>query len=421
MNQIRGRTFLQASFWMAATVVGVIAVVYAKLINFILQYYFQTFSAHPYWVSIATPFLFVLAVALVVKISPEAKGSGIPQVLEAIHDIESKKINSENSSLISIRTAVVKVISSFVGFIAGASIGREGPTVQIASSIFAWVGNKVKKNTSYIEPQAYLIAGGAAGVSAAFNTPLAGITFALEEIAEGMFANFRRPVMFSIIFAGIIAQGIVGDYLYFGHPIIPKMTFSVFPQAIAIGLVAGFFGALFARILAQKDFKFAVKQWWLKAFICGVICSLIGFFSNGDTSGSGYEVVRHFMDSDTAQISYSFGIAKFVSTIFSYLSGMAGGIFSPCLSIGAGIGSSLAALAHLTNLKTCAMIGMVAFFSGAVQAPITAVVIVMEMTDEHSLIIPFMIAALIAQALGKLLMPIPLYKYLATQNRTKTT
>jgi len=96
---------------------------------------------------------------------------------------------------------------------------------------------------------------------------------------------------------------------------------------------------------------------------------------------------------------------------------MAGGIFSPCLSIGAGIGYTTAKLFSLFNVKVCALIGMVAFFSGVVQAPLTAVVIVMEMTAENSLIFPFMIAALVAQMIGQLLMPTPLYRYLASQKR----
>lgn len=92
---------------------------------------------------------------------------------------------------------------------------------------------------------------------------------------------------------------------------------------------------------------------------------------------------------------------------------MAGGIFSPCLSIGAGLGLSIAQLAHWESFKACALIGMVAFFSGVVQAPLTAVIIVMEMTDEHMLILPFMVAAFLAQGLGKWMMPIPLYSFLS--------
>ena len=418
-HKIRQQSFIQGSFWLAAAIVGSIAVVYARLITGTLNDYFRLFQEHPYLMSIATPFLFVLATFLVVKFAPEAKGSGIPQVLMAISQNKHRQVEPGENSLVSIKTALIKIISSLVGFIAGASIGREGPTVQISASIFTWVSHRIKNKTLQVDPQSYLIAGGAAGVAAAFNTPLAGVTFALEEIAEGAFSKFKRPVMFSIIFAGITAQAFVGDYLYFGHPAIFKPTLSVIPEALLIGSICGIVGGLFARTLAQKDFQFKAVHWSVRALVCGVICSLIAFFSNGESAGSGYEVVKKFMDQDQGQISMIFGVEKFFSTIFSYFSGMAGGIFSPSLSIGAGVGYSLASLLGFINLKTCTLIGMVAFFSGVVQSPLTAVIIVMEMTDEHTLIIPFMIAAVVAQMIGKLFMPTPLYHYLAFGEKTK--
>jgi H+/Cl- antiporter ClcA len=413
LRKMQEQTFVQGSFWAAAAAVGTMAVLYAHIINKVLKFYITFFNNHSYIVTALTPFMFVLATYIVVKFGPEAKGSGIPQVLEAISNSKSNEFNNKISPLVSIRTAIVKVVSSLAGFIGGASIGREGPTVQISTSIFAWVGYKMKKHSIHISPQSFMIAGGAAGIAAAFNTPLAGITFALEEITDGAFSQFKRPVMFSIIIAGITAQAFVGDYLYFGHPTTPKANLMVLPEALVIGIICGLMGGLFARIIAQKDFKLKFKHWATKAFVCGIICSAISFLSRGASSGSGYEVVKQFMDSEHGQIPILFALEKFLSTIVSYLSGMAGGIFSPTLSIGAGIGYMVATLLNLFNIKICVLMGMVAFFSGVVQAPLTAVIIVMEMTDEHSLIIPFMIAAIAAQLVGKLFMPTPLYHYLA--------
>jgi H+/Cl- antiporter ClcA len=417
-HKYQQQTFIQVSFWSAACAVGMIAIIYAQIINEVLKTYFNFFNNHPYVMSALTPLLFVFATYLVVKFGPEAKGSGIPQVLAAISQTKTNDSTSKISPLVSIRTAIVKILSSLVGFLAGASIGREGPTVQISASIFAWVSHKMKRYSFRIDPKSYLIAGGAAGVAAAFNTPLAGITFALEEIADGAFSQFRRPVMFSIIIAGITVQAFSGNYLYFGHPLTSKPSLINIPQAILIGAVCGLFGGLFARALAQKDFKFNFKNWALKAFVCGVVCSLIALLSNGASSGSGYEVVKQFMDSDQGSFPIFFAVEKFLSTVFSYFSGMAGGIFSPTLSIGAGIGYALASMFSFINLKTCALFGMVGFFSGVVQAPITAVIIVMEMTDEHQLIVPFLLTAVIAQLVGKILMPTPLYHFLAFGDET---
>jgi H+/Cl- antiporter ClcA len=145
-----------------------------------------------------------------------------------------------------------------------------------------------------------------------------------------------------------------------------------------------------------------------------VICAAIGFTTAGRTAGSGYEVTRSFLESaPLTDWPVLFSFEKVITTVLSYASGMAGGIFSPSLSIGAGLGLAAAKLAHLANYKECALIGMVAFFSGVVQAPLTAVVIVTEMTDEHLLIMPFMVAAFIALGVGKWLMPVPLYRHLS--------
>ncbi len=419
---IRTRTLLHASVWIAAIIVGISAVLYAKVIAWTQRVYLDCFQSQPFLLSIVTPVGFLFASFLVRKFAPEAKGSGIPQVLQAIElskessCAKGKATNKDiwQTELVSLRTAFFKVLSSMVGILAGASIGREGPTVQIASSGFAWIGRKVKGHLPQVDFQSYLIAGAAAGVAAAFNTPLAGITFALEEIADGAFGPFRQNVMMAVIIAGITAQALMGDYLYFGHPILPKSNFMVIPEALLIGILGGLLGGAFAKVLAFPKLTRLPEHWLTRAFICGAICAAITLLTHGDSAGSGYEITRKTLESsDLSDANLYFPILKLVTTVLSYLSGMAGGIFSPCLSIGAGLGTSIAKLAHFANFKACALMGMVAFFSGVVQAPLTAVIIVTEMTDEHILIIPFMIAAFLAQAIGKWLMPVPLYGFLA--------
>lgn len=411
----REATWIHVSIWVAAGLVGIIAVFYASLIGAAQAYYLSLFHEHPLITSACTPLLFVVATGLVVRLAPPAKGSGIPQVLEAIED------NKWESKLVSLRTAFVKVLSSTVGILAGASIGREGPTVQIASSGFAWVGRRARRYFPSIDLNTFLVAGAASGVAAAFNTPLAGITFAIEEIAEGNFGNFRQPIMLAVIIAGITAQAIQGDYLYFGHPSIANSKFIVIPEGLLIGAIGGILGGAFARALAFPTLFKLPRVWWRRALLCGIVCSVIGFVTNGDTAGSGYEPTRAVLSArNLDQFNMTFPISKWITTVLSYLSGMAGGIFSPCLSIGAGIGLGVAKIANFVNFKACALIGMVAFFSSAVQAPLTAVIIVTEMTDEHILILPFMIAAFLAQGIGKIFMPVPLYRYLATRHNSGT-
>jgi len=420
LNPIHPKTSMQASLLLAAVVVGFCAFGYAQLIALTQTLYYSLFRGHPYLLSLAGPALFVAATWLVVKFAPAAKGSGIPQVLQAIDETSAGEPRTTVGPLVSIRTAAFKVLSSTVGILGGASIGREGPTVQVASSLFAFTARHARRFFGTLDYQSYLIAGASAGISAAFNTPLAGITFALEEIAEHSFAQFKRTVMLAVIVGGITAQAIGGNYLYFGHPVIENLSSSIYWVCLLLGVLGGLFGGLFALILTRQHLSILPsKNWWTKALACGAVVALLNLATHADTSGSGYEVTKQFMDSPGSLLSPLLFPAKFLTTVFSYLSGMAGGIFSPCLSIGSGMGFTAAQLLHIPGLRACALIGMVAFFSGVVQAPLTSVIIVMEMTDQSGLLIPFMVAAFLAHGIGRLFMPVPLYRRLAQMEEEK--
>lgn len=416
-SAVRSKTILLASFWIAALFVGVAAVLFEHLISFAQNWYFRFYAENKVFVSLATPLLFLISVALVRLIAPTAKGSGIPQALKATMLSLGSYKTAVKSQLVSIRAAGIKVVSTTLGILAGASIGREGPTVQISTAIFAWIGARTKKFFPQADFHSYLVAGSAAGVAAAFNTPLAGITFALEEIAEGSFAQIKQTVMVSVILAGITTQVLVGNYLYFGHPVLEDPGFQVILPAVLIGLIGGLLGGLFAKLLALNLFEKWKLTWWHKALLCGAIVGGVNFLTASQSAGTGYEFSQKIMDSTAGELGPQVWITlgKLVTTVFSFLSGMAGGIFSPSLAIGAGIGSSFAQFTELGGIQVCALLGMAAFFTGAVQAPLTAVIIVMEMTDLHSLILPLMMAAFVAQGISKIIMPVSIYRTLANR------
>ncbi len=419
LNPIHPKSSVQASLLLAAVAAGLCAYLYAQATALIQALYDLIFRDHPYLLSLACPALFVAAAWLVVRFAPAAKGSGIPQVLQAIEGTEPGDPKVTGGQLVSMRTSVLKVASSLVGILGGASIGREGPTVQVASSVFAFAARHARRFFGSLDFQSYLIAGASAGISAAFNTPIAGILFALEEIAEQTFAQFKRAVMLAVIVGGITAQAIGGNYLYFGHPSIQNPSASIYPVSLFLGLLGGLFGGLFSMILTRPRLSILPSRWWTRALSCGLLVALLNLLTHADTSGSSYDVTRRFMDATRGTLPPLLFPAKFLTTVFSYLSGMAGGIFSPSLSIGAGMGVTSAQILHVPDLKACALIGMVAFFSGVVQAPLTSVIIVMEMTDQSLLLIPFMLAAFLAQGIGRLLMPVPLYHRLAEMEMEK--
>ncbi len=177
----RGKLLVQASFWMGGIATGVAAYFFAVWVGWLQDDYTRIFGLHPYLMSLFTPIAFLGAVAFPRFFAPYAGGSGVPQALYATMQAKEHYDEVKNSGLISVWTSVIKVVSASLGFVGGASIGAEGPTVQISASLFGAAGSAIKKRFPSIDFQAYLVAAAGAGIAAAFNTPLGGLTFALEE------------------------------------------------------------------------------------------------------------------------------------------------------------------------------------------------------------------------------------------------
>lgn len=409
----RGRLVIQLSFWCAAIATGVAAVYFAKLIGGIQGWYAQWYFVHPYIASIFTPIAFVAGTAVVRYLAPAAGGSGVPQVLYATglaYDGEGLDHNAEK--IISVRTSLVKVASTCLGFVGGASIGGEGPTVQIAASIFGSFGKKIRKHFPNLDFHSYLVAAAGAGIGAAFNTPLGGVAFALEEFAVGSFGPLRHLVLLAVIVSGLTAQALVGDEQYFGRPNLHFGGLGLTGWAIAIGVGGGLLGGIFGRIVTWEGWDRIKVSWWVRAAGFGVAVAAIAFCFGGQTAGSGYAVTREFMDNKVTQLPLLFPIGKLLATAFSTLSGLGGGILAPSLSIGAWTGVTIGKIAAFGDLRICALLGMTAYFTGAFQIPITAIIVCMEMTDEHDIIFPMMIAALSAFIIARLIMPVSLYHVL---------
>jgi len=264
-----------------------------------------------------------------------------------------------------------------------------------------------------------ILAGGAAGIAAAFNTPLAGIVFAIEELSRSFEERTSGTVLTTVIVAGITAMAVVGNYTYFGRTDAVLALSQAWAPVLICGAGGGMLGGLFARCLLAisrglpgrtgawiKDHPFAF------AALCGLGMALLGLVSGNSTYGTGYTEAKGLIEG-SEHLSPSFGLLKMGATILSYASGIPGGIFAPSLAIGAGLGVDLAPWLPGVPVGALAILGMVGYFTGVVQAPITAVVIVMEMTDNQSLTLPLMAAALIAYGLSRLVCPEAFYRSLA--------
>ncbi|GJD50295.1 H(+)/Cl(-) exchange transporter ClcA [Methylobacterium crusticola] len=357
-----------------------------------------------------TPLGFALAALLARTVFPNSQGSGIPQVIAARH-IEDP---AARHGLVSLRVAVGKIVVMTLGLACGASAGREGPTVQVGAALMAAAGRLAPERQGGL-----LLAGGAAGVAAAFNTPLAGIVFGIEELSRAYESKTSSLVLGTIIAAGLTSLALVGNYTYFGSTgdTLPfGRAWAVVPVC---GVLGGLLGGLFSRIviavgrgLPGAAGRLVAARPVAFAALCGLGVALCGLATDGHAYGTGYEQAKALLHG-TSDTHPWFAPAKFVATTLSSISGIPGGLFAPSLAVGAGLGAEFARLFADVPVGALVLVGMVAYLTGVLQAPITAFVIVSEMTENHALVIPLMITAVIADATSKLVCPEGLYHALA--------
>lgn len=392
-----------------AVALGLVALAFAAVSDRTQHVFAALVSRWPHAPLLVTPLVFAGVVAATRRYVPEARGSGIPQVIAASRLLET----AARGPLVSLRTAAGKFALTVAMLLGGASVGREGPTVQISAAVMVWVHRLLRVPIS----AGVLIAGGAAGVAAAFNTPLAGVAFAIEELAAAYEQRVAVLVMGAVMIAGLVSLGVSGDYVYFGvmGRTLPLRT--VVLVAPLAGVLGGVVGGLFSRTVL--GFSGATHRWVraararpvLFAASCGLVVALLGVATGGATWGTGYDATRQLVEGH-AQSAW-FGPAKLLASLATTLSGAPGGIFAPSLAVGAGLGSLLTPLFPGDAAGAIVLLGMTGYFVGVVRAPFTAVIIVSEATASHGMILPLFVTALIADAVSALVCRERLYHGLA--------
>lgn len=400
-------------FAIGAILVALVAIVFARAGDVAAEVFTRLTTGRPWAQFILCPGGLALSVWLTQRYFQGAQGSGIPQAIAALH-MEPEHQNR----VLSARVAFAKIGLTLFGLACGASIGREGPTVQIGSAIMHGLGRMVRMPRVDVR-QALILAGGAAGIAGAFNTPIAGVVFAIEELGHGVRSRTLGSTLYAVVLGGIVTVGIAGNYTYFGTTSAALGWGAGWWLGVPLcGVVGGLAGGLFARLLVEGARvwplpvrRMAVMRPVLFAALCGIVLALTGLATGGAALGSGYAPAKALVEGavDPSFSVVVFTLAKFVATVASYLSGMPGGIFAPSLAVGSGLGAALAPLVPAAGQGALVLLGMVAYFSGVVQAPLTATVIVMEMTDNQGLTVPLMAAALIAHQASRLICRRPLY------------
>lgn len=403
--------------WAGAISVGLLAVLFAELAEAAVQAFHAISEYIWWWPLVICPAGGAAVVWATRRYFPGAEGSGIPQAIVEIH--HDKHPPAHWRPLLSLRIAAGKIALGAAALFAGFSTGREGPTVQIGAAVMNSLHDHLPRRLN-IQRRHLIVAGGAAGIAAAFNTPLAGIMFAIEELNRGLEQRMSGLLIVAIVLAGVVSQALLGNTTYFGWVSFTGLKshlqiFWVLLIAIACGLAGGSFARLMLLATARNGPFFSAFRNTHPvryAAICGLLIALIGLIGDYHSFGTGYTETRNLFERDI-QLPWHFGLDKFFATLLSYASGVPGGIFAPALAIGAGLGNNLAwLLADQISAGTVLVLCTAGFLAAVTQAPITAFVIVMEMVSGYGIVIDLMIVALLASAVSRALCP-PLYRTLA--------
>ena len=335
---------------------------------------------------------------LVTRLAPEAKGHGVPEVMLAV---------AEGGGRIRPRVPVVKAFASALCIGSGGSVGREGPIVQIGAALGSTLGQAVRAPT--VRLRLLVACGAAAGISATFNAPIAGVFFALEVILRDFEAQAFGAVVLSSVVAAALARGLFGSASFLHLPPFELTSpLELVPYAL-LGVLAGVVAVGFVRFLYAAE-DAADRAWrgpeWLRPAVGGVLLGLL-LLVLPEMYGVGYPVLSGAIEGHYAIAFLAvLLVGKVAATSLTLAIGGSGGVFAPSLFMGAMLGSGLGqavhgALPHATaGAGAYGLVGMGAVFAGAARAPITAVLIVFELTGEYSVILPLMVAVVLATSIS---------------------
>lgn len=412
LSSARWRTRL--TLWLAAVLAGLVVVGFAKLAELALDVFFGLSSRHAWLPFALTPIVGMLSVWCTLRYFPGAQGSGIPQVIAARRLAAG---GHEVSGLLSLRLAAGKILVGAFALLGGYSSGREGPSVQIAASILH-AAHRWLPYTRAIRASDLILAGGAAGIAAAFNTPLAGIVFAIEELGRRLEARTSGVLLSTIIFSGMVAIALLGNYNYFGNIKVAPQNITLAIPVLIGGLTCGLLGGLFSYLmqLPRNNPGMAVWSWRRKhpiafAGLCGLLVAAIGWAGGGLSFGSGYSITAQAVSGEIT-LPWHAPITRYLATLVSYYSGIPGGIFAPSLAVGGALGGAASSLFGGIGHGALMAIFMAGFLAAVTQSPLTSAIIVMEMIDGHEMVIALIAVSFLAKIVSARISP-ELYQHLA--------
>lgn len=345
------------------------------------------------WVFVVLPAGLWVAWWLTARLGPEAAGHGVPQVIAAM---------VARGGRIPLAIAPLKTVVTAITLGVGGSAGREGPIAQIGASFGASLSRWLGLNES--DTRGLIAAGVAAGISATFNAPIAGMLFALEVVLGSFAATHLSPVVVASVLGAVVSRGLLGPELTFEVPAYPLLNPWDLILFGGLGLAAAVIGYVFLQQLGFWEEKPRRMVPWLRPLSLGLLIAVIGFI-RPEILGTGQDLIGEFLRSETGLAWWTLGILavlKAVATGATFGARGSGGIFMPSLFIGAALGLGMATLVAPywgpSDLQpgAFALVGMAAAFAAVARAPLTAILIVFEATGDYGLVLPLMLATLIA-------------------------
>jgi chloride channel protein, CIC family len=351
---------------------------------------------------------------LLYRYFPNARGSGVPQTKAALFAREGR---------ITLRTVLGKFFCTSVTLASGIPLGREGPSVQVGAGIGSVLGRLLGLRTEQVKK--LIPVGAAAAIAAAFNTPLAAVLFSLEEITGDLYAPVMGAVVLASATAWMVLRVFLGDHPLFKVPQYQLVHPAEFAVYAVLGVAGGVVSAIFTKTLLgirARFLRLSQKSLWIQPAAGGLLVGLMGCFVP-QVLGVGYGYVGDALNGRMAfQLMALLVVLKLIAVTTSYASGNAGGIFGPSLFIGAMLGGTVGTVAHYllpaytATSGAYALVGMGAVFAGVVRTPMTSVLMIFEMTQDYSVIVPLMIANLVSLFVASQLQEEPIYEGLAIQD-----
>jgi CIC family chloride channel protein len=350
----------------------------------------------------------VLSLFLVRRYAPETKGSGIPHLEAVLHRLRELEWT---------RVLPVKFIGGMIAIGSGLALGREGPTVQMGGAVGDAISRGLK--VSPRERQTLISAGAGAGLAAAFNAPLSGLVFVLEEMQRDF-----RPIVFGTAFlaaalADVVARLGADPFPVFSISKYPTPPLSALPAFAILGVVAGLLGVVFNKsLVASLNFYGRMKNKYVAVAVTGGLIGLIGWFVPM-AIGNGHPLAEMTLTGKIALTAIPLWLTiRFLLTISSYGTGVPGGIFAPLLVIGALLGLAVGQITQMLAPSAVpipaafAVVGMAAYFTAIVRAPLTGVVLIIEMTGNYEQMLPLLVSCFFAYAVAEALKDLPIYEVL---------